>query len=98
MTFDLTQIIVALFALLSAIITAVVVPLIRSKTTAAQQDLIAYWVSVAVSAAEMLFTGGGRGEEKLNYVIEQLADKGLNVDEQTLRALIEAAVLELKKA
>ena len=97
MTFDVTQIVVAAFALLGAIITAVVVPFIKSKTTAAQQDLIAYWVSVAVGAAEMLFVGGGRGEEKLNYVIEQLAGKGFKVDEGTLRVLIEAAVLELKR-
>ena len=61
MTIDLTSIANAVIALIAAIITAFVIPWIRSKTTAAQFEKIKMWVTVAVEAAEQLYTGSGRG-------------------------------------
>ena len=51
MTIDLTSIANAVIALIAAIITAFVIPWIRSKTTAAQFEKIKMWVTVAVEAA-----------------------------------------------
>ena len=51
MTIDLTSIANAVIALIAAIITAFVIPWIRSKTTAAQFERIKIWVTVAVEAA-----------------------------------------------
>jgi len=97
MIFDITPIIGAILALLGAVITYILVPWIKSKTTTEQQAMINYWVTVAVQAAEMLHKeGSGRGEEKREYVIAFLKEKGFTVDETELRVMIEAAVLELK--
>ena len=41
--FDITTIIEAVFMLLAAIITAIVIPYIKSKTTASQQAEINAW-------------------------------------------------------
>ena len=68
---------------------------IKSKTTAEQQKEINAWVKIAVSAAEQIYTGSGRGEEKKEYVINWLREHGITVDEAKLDALIEAAVYEL---
>ena len=87
--FDITVIIEAVFALLAAIITAIVIPYIKSKTTASQQ------AEIAVTAAEQIYTGSGRGEEKKAYVLNWLQEHGITVDAEKLDALIEAAVYDL---
>lgn len=92
---DITAIIEAVFALIGAVITAVVIPYIRSRTTAQQRAEINAWVRIAVSAAEQLYKGSGRGAEKKAYVLEWLNAHGITVDENRLDALIEAAVYEL---
>ena len=84
-------------ALIGVIITCVLIPYIKSKTTTEQQKEINAWVKIAVSAAEQLFTGSGRGEEKKAYVIAWLKERGITVDEAELDALIEAAVYELEQ-
>lgn len=94
--FDATTIIEAVFALIAVIITAIVIPYIRSKTTAQQQAEINAWVKIAVSAAEQIYVGSGRGEEKKAYVLSWLHEHGVTVDESKLDALIEAAVYDLK--
>ena len=95
MTIDLTSIANAVIALIAAIITAFVIPWIRSKTTATQFEKIKMWVTVAVEAAEQLYTGSGRGAEKKAYVVEFLNNKGFKIDAETLDNLIEAAVFDL---
>ena len=87
MTIDLTSIANAVIALIAAIITAFVIPWIRSKTTAAQFEKIKMWVTVAVEAAEQLYTGSGRGAEKKAYVVEFLNSKGFKIDAETLDKL-----------
>lgn len=96
MMFDITPIIEAVAALLAAVITAVVVPYIKSKTTTDQQRQINTWVQIAVSAAEQIYSGSGRGEEKKAYVIEWLRQHGVTVDADKLDAMIEATVFGLK--
>ena len=93
--FDITVIIEAVFALLAAVITAIVIPYIKSKTTASQQAEVNAWVKIAVTAAEQIYTGSGRGEEKKAYVLNWLQEHGITVDAEKLDALIEAAVYEL---
>lgn len=95
--FDITPIIEAVAALIGVIITCVLIPYIKSKATTEQQKEINAWVKIAVSAAEQLFTGSGRGEEKKAYVIAWLKERGITVDEAELDALIEAAVYELEQ-
>ena len=93
---NITPVIEAVFALIAAVITTAVIPYIRSRTTAQQRAEISAWVRVAVSAAEQLYKGAGRGSEKKAFVLEWLTAHGVTVDETRLDALIEAAVYELK--
>lgn len=86
---DLTTLINALIALMAAVITAFVIPWIKSKTTAQQRELMESVVKSLVYAAEQIF-GAGSGEEKLQYVIDRLRAMGYTVD----LSLIEATVKE----
>lgn len=95
MTIDITPIIEAVIALAGVVVSCVLIPYIKSKTTTEQQKEINAWVKIAVSAAEQIYVGSGRGEEKKAYVIQWLRDHGITVDESKLDALIEAAVYEL---
>lgn len=95
MTIDITPIIEAVIALAGVIVSCVLIPYIKSKTTTEQQKEINAWVKIAVAAAEQIYVGSGRGEEKKAYVINWLREHGVTVDEIKLDALIEAAVYEL---
>lgn len=95
MTFDITPIVQAVFALIAAIITAIVIPYIKSRTTAQQREQMLAWVKIAVSAAEQIFTGSGRGAEKKAYVLDWLKAHGMSLDESTLDAMIESAVHDM---
>lgn len=95
MTIDITPIIEAVIALAGVIVSCVLIPYIKSKTTTEQQKEINAWVKIAVAAAEQIYVGSGRGEEKKAYVINWLREHGVTVDEAKLDALIEAAVYEL---
>lgn len=95
MTIDLNAIIEAVIMLIAAIFSAVLIPWIRSKTSAAQFEKIKMWVNVAVEAAEQLYSGSGRGAEKKAYVVEFLNGKGFKIDADSLDKLIEAAVFNL---
>jgi hypothetical protein len=95
MNIDITGVANAAIALIAAVITAFVIPWIKSKTTAAQFEKIETWVTIAVEAAEQIYTGSGRGAEKKAYVVEFLNGKGFSIDAEALDKLIEAAVFNL---
>lgn len=95
--FDITLIIEAVGLLIAAVITGILVPYIKSRTTAEQQEIINTWVEIAVTAAEQIFVGSGRGGEKKKYVIEFLSNKGFKIDEASVDAMIESAVEALNK-
>lgn len=96
MTVDLTQIIVAILTLVISAVSAFLIPYIKTKVSAEQFATIKLWVQVAVQAAEMLYVGSGRGEEKKQYVLDFLKSKGFSLNMEEIENLIEAAVLELK--
>lgn len=98
MTVDLTQIIVAILTLAISMVSAFLIPYIKTKVTAEQFATIKLWVQVAVQAAEMLYVGSGRGEEKKQYVLDFLKSKGFTLNMEEIENLIEAAVLELKQS
>ena len=97
MSFDITPIVEAVVAVVCAVVTCVLIPYIKSKTTAEQQAEINAWVKIAVSDAEQIYSGSGRGEEKKAYVVEWLRSHGITLDSEKLDAMIEAAVYELKQ-
>lgn len=81
--------------ILGAIITYLIVPLVKQKTTKEQRENIYFWVRVAVQAAEMIYKEKGQGKLKKEYVVTFLQSKGMNITIQELDVLIEAAVKEL---
>lgn len=89
---DITPIVNAVIALLAAGVSVFLIPWIKSKTTDAQRKELLEWVKIGVAAAEQLYEGQGRGEEKKKYVLEFLASMGFTVDEEAINAAIEAAV------
>lgn len=95
MTIDVTAIINAVIALVAAIATAFVVPWIKSKTTSQQREDLIAWVKIAVAAAEQIFKGEKRGEEKKQYVLDFLENNGFSINENSVNVAIEAAVKQL---
>lgn len=79
MEYNITTIIQAVFALIAAVITVIVIPYIKSKTTAQQQAEINAWVKIAVSAAEQIYNGSGRGPEKKAYVLDGSSNAALRI-------------------
>lgn len=103
MHIDLTQIALALIALLSTIITGFVVPWLKSKINVENGKMteiatatLKFAVETAVKAAEQLFNSD-QGKEKKAYVLGVLKDQGYEVDLAAIDAAIEAAVLELHR-
>ena len=91
---DLTIVIEITIALLGAILTAFVVPWLKSRLTEAQTEELLVWVRIGVAAAQQLYHQMD-GSERLNYVLSFLENKGYNVDSETVRGAIEAEVLKL---
>lgn len=92
---DLTPIMEAIIALVVAVITAFVIPWLKGKIDADKLEQIKLWATVAVEAAEQLYNGTGRGEEKKAYVVKFLQENGFTLDPDSLDKLIEAAVFNL---
>ena len=98
---DVTQIIVAVIGLLGIIVTTIVAPLIKAKTTTAQWANVVVWTKAAVQAAEVIYKGAGRGEEKRDYVLEWVATeankRGMKIDTDTIKVALEDAWKQLIK-
>ena len=77
---DLPPILQVAVGLIAALVTAFLIPFIRSKISAEKQAELVTWVSIAVTAAGQLYTGSGRGGEKKAYVMEFLEGKGYGVN------------------
>ena len=94
---DLTPILKAVLTLVLSLVAVYVIPYIKTKLGVEQFAKVQMWVNIAVEAAEMIYAGVGRGEEKKAYVVAFLENKGFTLKPEELDAIIEAAVLELKK-
>ena len=94
MELDLTQIVVALIGLLGLVVTSVLVPLIKSKLTEAQWQMIEAYAIAGVQAAEIII-GAGKGDEKFvwakEYIEAQCKAHGIKIDMDTVQVAIENA-------
>ena len=101
-TYDLTPIIQIVIILIGTIITSFLIPWIKSKTTQEQWWTVQNIAKVAVYAAEILYKGSGRGQEKLEYVMTYIKEfclqKGFSFDDKTIRQAIENAWDEMTNA
>ena len=71
-------------------ITLKVIPWLKSKTTKEQQDYLLATTRVLVYAAEQVY-GAGKGDVKMQYVQDELENRGLTID----MPVIEATVREM---
>lgn len=95
---DLTPILTALIALIGAIITYYIIPLLKGKISADKWQEIVKWVMIAVKAAEQMKAAGLIVVPKKDFVTAFLKDQGITITDEELDALIEAAVFEINKA
>lgn len=91
----MTQIAGILVTLLSAVMGGILFPLIRSKVSVAQWELIKEFAVAGVQAAEIIFNAQGQGEEKLRWVSEYITNQclahGIKIDMDAVRVAIENA-------
>lgn len=95
---NITPFVNAVIALTAAVITAFVIPWIKSKTTSAQREEIDVWIKTAVTAAEQIFTESGKGKEKKAYVLKFLEEKNFGIDAESIDIMIESAVKNMNEA
>ena len=91
---DYTQIISAVIALISALVSAFLIPWLKTKIDADKLQTIRTYVEIGVKAAEQLYDATD-GTAKKAYVLSFLAEKGITFDSEVIDKLIEAAVLQL---
>lgn len=88
---DLTGLFNAAIAVLGALVTYRLVPWLKARTSASQQEGMAACARTLVYAAEQLYRTG-RIQDKLRYVQMEMEKRGYTAD----RAAIEAAVTQLR--
>lgn len=84
---DLTEIIGAVLALMTTIITCVLIPWIQAKTTNEQRKKMKDIYRMAVFAAEQL-VGAGHGHEKLEEAKKMIEAAGYTFDRNQLEATV----------
>lgn len=84
---DLTDIITAVLGLIAALITYYLIPWLKERTTAQQQERLTGIYKTVVFAAEQIW-GAGHGQEKLEYAVSRLKEKGIKVDIDMIEALV----------
>lgn len=94
------QILMLVITLIGVLLTRLVVPWLKLKIGNEELKDIEKWVTVAVTAAEQMKVAGllPDGQQKKDYVLEFVKDKGITITDEELDALIEAAVYEINKA
>jgi hypothetical protein len=94
MTFDLTPIFQAVLSVIGLVFTTVLLPLLRDRIGAQKLAEAREWAKIAVGAAEQI-SALTNGKAKKAYVVDFLKSHGIDMGENELDALIEAAVHEL---
>ena len=92
--FDVTNVIISIVGVIFAVMVYVIFPLIKSKVTNEQWESICNYALAGVQAAEILI-GAGNGAQKFekakDYIEQQLAAHGINIDADTVQIAIENA-------
>lgn len=99
---NLTPIIVALIGVLGTVITTVLIPWLKSKTTKQQWDTVTAWTVTAVQAVEVICKGAGKGAEKkqavLDYINKKCEENNIELDPASIDFAIEQAWADMTGA
>ena len=93
---DLTSILTGVVTLLSAVVTAFLIPLIKEKTNDHQLKNLMSLVELTVAAAEQVLPMKD-GAKRREFVLDFLESKGYDIDNAAVDVAIESAVLKLHK-
>lgn len=88
----------AIISIAGALVSAYVIPWIKSNVSAKDLETITFWVRFAVRCADQLFTPEDWEQKKqyvLAYVIDKAASLGLKLTEEDINVLIESAVNQI---
>ena len=89
------QVLQVILALVSLVITGMLIPLIKTKISKDKLEKALVVTEIAVKAAEQIYKETGQGVIKKKYVIDYIKKSGLNLTDDEINALIESAVKEL---
>lgn len=88
----------AIISIAGALVSAYLIPWIKNNISAKDMETIIFWVRFAVRCADQLFTPEQWEQKKtyvMAYVVNMAKKIGLNLTEQDINILIEAAVNEI---
>lgn len=94
---DFTPIVEALIGLAVTAITVFLIPWLRERYGNETLEKAKGWVQIGVLAAEKLY-GAGKGDEKLVYVSNFLAQHKIKLDVEALKALVNAEIKKMEQA
>lgn len=93
---DITEIITISLQILMAIVSIVLIPLIKNKVSADKLAAVKAWLNIAVQAAEEAERKGLIDKSaKYKYAKDILEAQGVTFDADTVQALIDSACWEL---
>lgn len=102
MTFNqtTTEIIKLIAIIIVILLTRIALPIFKQFVEDYKLDGVYNIMDTLVRSAELYFKGSGRGEEKKKWVIlktkEYLSKKGINLTEDDISDILEAAVYDMK--
>lgn len=94
---DFTPLVEALIGLAVTAITVFLIPWLRERFGNEKLAKARGWVEIGVLAAEKLY-GAGKGDEKLAYVADFLAQHKIKLDVDALKALVNAEIKKMEQA
>lgn len=92
----MNNVIYIVMSLAIVIVTRYLVPYLKARLSAVNQEELIQLIENLVQAAEQLFTAEKSGEQKKAYVVDALAKDGVEITE-SVNAMIESAVYSLDK-
>lgn len=93
---NITPIVEIILSLAVAIVTAFLIPYIKSKVDQSKLSTLAFWLDKAVLAQEEADRKGLIDKsEKYNAVADFLREKGFELDVESVRTLIDGSVYNL---
>ena len=88
----------AIISIAGAVLSAYVIPWIKNNISAKDLETITFWVRFAVRCADQLYTPEQWQEKKkyvMAYIISMAKKLNINLSEQDINILIEAAVNQI---
>lgn len=85
----------AIISIAGALVSAYVIPWIKTNVSAKDLETITFWVRFAVRCADQLFTPEQWEQKKqyvMQYIIDKVASLGIKLTEEDINILIESAV------